>query len=146
MMPGHMNRARSRRRRSRAAFLTMLVLICLALAIALFAVTTRTLLRERRLLDRQQVDLQAELLADAGLARAQARLATDRDYQGELWQPQLGSREDARNGQVAIEVVPLPDRPELRQITSVAKWQSRGLISQQSRQSTYQLSQVGEQP
>jgi Tfp pilus assembly protein PilX len=64
---------------------------------------------------RQYADeLQAQWLAEAGLARAAARLRADANYQGEVWTVPLGANGDntnaAESGQVTIAVAAATQR------------------------------------
>ena len=70
----------------------------LTIASILFGVMLRTGLAERRLLRAQERQMQTAWLAESALARAAARLAADRDYQGETWTisaQELGGNDDA---------------------------------------------------
>ena len=49
---------------------------------------------------------QAEWLAESGLERAAARLAADRDYRGETWEPSAEELGGPWSGRVLIEIEP----------------------------------------
>jgi hypothetical protein len=124
----------------------MAVLVCLALAMTLLAIQTRTLLRERAVLAAQQQALQSEYLADAGLARARAQLATDPAYRGETWQldaQQLGGRGTAS---VVISVAEQPGEPRVYQLQSVATLVARGTPAQRTRAALYPNRATAETP
>jgi Tfp pilus assembly protein PilX len=79
--------------------LIVVVLVCLTLVTVLAGVWMKLLSVEQRQVRSQQDAVQAEYLAEAGLARAAARLAADSTYTGEVWQPSavsLGAKHPAK--------------------------------------------------
>ena len=79
-------------------------LTCLLLVTVLAASLTRTVLLQREQVIRDEWQLQAEWLAEAGIDRAAARLNSNPDYTGEEeWLPELN--EGAPLGRVRITVV-----------------------------------------
>ena len=75
-------------------------LVCLVVATALCAVLLRQAHTERVMVKSLERNEQAQWLAESGLARALARLAADRSYQGETWKLPA----EALGGQLAGEV------------------------------------------
>jgi hypothetical protein len=69
----------------RRGAVTIIVLVLFAVTFTLAAVWTRRLLNERRGQVRAEERVQAKWLAEAGVRRAAAQLAANRDYQGEEW-------------------------------------------------------------
>jgi type II secretory pathway component PulK len=105
--------------RNRPGAVLLVVLICLAVSSLIFGLVLRTGLTERRLVRAQERQIQAALLAESGLERAAARLAADRDYQGETWTisaDQLGGFD----AQVRISIETRTDRT--RTVTAQADY------------------------
>jgi hypothetical protein len=130
----------------RPAFLLVSVLVCLSLAMALWAVRTRTLMLERRVLASQQLALQCEYLVDAGIARGQALLTADPAFRGENWQldgTQLGGPGTAT---VAIRIAEQAGEPQVYQLKAVATLLARGTQMQRTRDVLFQATSSGEQP
>ena len=101
---------------SRRGAVLIVVLVCLALATALFVLVVKQAVAERRTIDRSHNTLQSLWLAEAGIERAAARLATEEDYAGETWivsGQQLAGSDDAV---VRIQVEKIADRPEQRSV------------------------------
>ena len=72
-------------------------LVCLVVATACRAVLLRQAHTERVMVKSLERNEQAQWLAESGLARALARLAADRSYQGETWKlPAEAARRPAR--------------------------------------------------
>lgn len=130
--------AMRRARRSRPAFLLVSVLVCLTLAMALWAVRTRTLLLERRVLRTQQLTLQSEFLADAAIARAKAQLAADPAFRGETWQLDAAQLGGLGTGSVVITVGEPAGEPGNYQIKAVATLLARGTLTQRTRDAQHQ--------
>lgn len=80
-----MNYRRSTSKLSRQGVLLIAVLICMAVVIAIIGVMFSSSLRTRRQLHSERDLRQVELLLDAGLRRAVARIAADESYLGETW-------------------------------------------------------------
>ena len=71
---------------ARRGSIIVCILACMVVATALVGSTLRTALQTRRHM-RPQLELrQAELVLEAGIARASQRLSTDGEYQGETWE------------------------------------------------------------
>jgi type II secretory pathway component PulK len=68
----------------------------------------RSLLAAHQQSHRYADQLQAQWLAEAGLARAATKLRAEASYQGEVWQVSLapGEMNEAESGQVTITVEP----------------------------------------
>jgi len=85
-------------RRGAALVMAMVALLVVSLVAAGLV---RSLLAAHRQSHRYAHELQAQWLAEAGLARAAAKLHADAAYQGETWQAEL-----AESGQVTITIEP----------------------------------------
>src|SRR5262245_45121579 len=96
------------RRRGVLLVMTLVVLVLVAILAAAF---TAGLVNARRRALLAERGAQARLLADAGAARARARLARDPAYEGETWSIPAGELggPDAATVVVAIEKRPGPD-------------------------------------
>jgi len=111
----------SARRRGLASVAILIALLVIGLiAFGLLKVG----LARRGEVEAEERRLQAGWLAEAGLDRASARLASDGAYRGETWEvaaEDLGGRGKAT---VAIRVEPLADRPALRKVRIEADYPS----------------------
>ncbi len=74
-----------RKNRPHRGMLAIAVLVCLLIVIAIAGTLIRAATAQRDEARAVERRLQAEWLAEAGLQRAIARLATDPKYQGETW-------------------------------------------------------------
>jgi hypothetical protein len=92
------------------AITTLLVVMLMSAAIM------RSLVMGMRQSRQSAVELQAEWLAEAAAARAEAQLRADRQYSGETWRAEVTpGREDAV-GIAEIHVEPLQDNPNKRRV------------------------------
>jgi hypothetical protein len=101
------------RRPNRRGLVIIPALVCLVLVTLLCGVLLRQASLGRMAAHGEERRMQAEWLAESGLARASARLAADRGYRGETW----GIPPDAlggRAGVVRIAVEPLEDTKTVR--------------------------------
>ena len=76
---------RQNRRGTRRGVLLAVVIVCLAVASAVLLAVVKTTVTASRQVQTQAWQTQARWLAESGLERAAARLATDADYAGETW-------------------------------------------------------------
>lgn len=105
----------------RRGTILLLVLVCVLIAGALMASVVRSTTLRRAQQRQEFARWQASRLADSGLARAAARLASDTNYRGETWDipaEALGGRP----GRVTIALTPDPqgEAPWLARAT--ASW------------------------
>ncbi len=110
----------------RRATLVIAVLVCLTLVTVLAGVWMKLLAVERRQIRNQQGTMQAEYLAEAGLARAIRALDADAAYAGEVWQPSAESLGANTSAQVTITVAATPDAPSSRVISVAAAFPETG--------------------
>jgi type II secretory pathway component PulK len=110
----------------RRAVLVISVLASLALVMLLAGSWLRVIALERRQLAAQQHRLQAEYLAEAALARAAARLATNPDYAGETMSPTAESLSSAAGANVTIRVQRVDADPQARAVTVSAEYPAGG--------------------
>lgn len=91
-------------------------LVCLVLVTLLCGAMLRQAHTQRGLARDEQRRMQAEWLAESGLARASARLAADPGYQGETWEIPARALGGPSSGVVRIKVVPGGGRPTRRRV------------------------------
>ncbi len=103
------------RRRGSALIIAM---ICLVLTSVLTVSLVQIVLLQRGQVERDEWQLQAEWLAESGLDRAVAQLASNASYSGEEWLPQP-SDAPAPLGRVTITMERLSDTSGMR-VTAVA--------------------------
>jgi hypothetical protein len=84
-MNRHIDRPHDRSEHRRGAVLVM-ALACLVIVGVLQVLLVQAAVARRRLSQEQALRHQARWLAEAGIERAAARLATEADYRGETWQ------------------------------------------------------------
>ncbi|HUY91369.1 MAG TPA: PilX N-terminal domain-containing pilus assembly protein [Pirellulales bacterium] len=114
------------------------VLVIALVAITIFAMVGGALVRlavmERKTVDGQQRQRQARRLAEAGVARAAARLASDPAYRGETWSLAGAEAVAGQPAQVTIEVNEVPEKPGWRRITAAADYPSDAAARARERQ------------
>jgi hypothetical protein len=69
---------------------------------------------ERRAAQEQQVQLQAEWLAESALDRAASRLDADGEYAGETWRVSAEEIGGLEGGEVLIRIAAVNDQPQRR--------------------------------
>jgi hypothetical protein len=99
---------RRRRRRYGAALVAIIALF--AISLALFGLWAQNSIRMRQQLATRQLRWQAERLAEAGLARATARLYADAVFRDETWKLPADQLQDRHAAEVRIRVVPDENR------------------------------------
>jgi hypothetical protein len=92
-------------------------MVCVGIAGAVLVSVLRIALAERKGQSTDARRIQAVWLAESGLERAAASLATDPDYAGEVWKVSAGSLGGNHGGQVTIEVKAVPDQPGRRLVS-----------------------------
>ncbi len=97
----------------------MAITLAALLAVTLVAgALVKSLLLSHRQSQRYSAELQAQWLAEAGLARARAQLAAAADYTGETWSAAVGDQDDA--GRVVIRIEPAAgDSPRMLVVEAV---------------------------
>ncbi len=120
MNPRSARLAKPRRRAAPSPRRRGLASVAVLVALLILGVIGLTLLKvglaRRAEVGAEERRLQADWLAESGLERASARLATAGDYPGETWEipaEELGGRGPAT---VAIRVGPVADRPDRRKV------------------------------
>ena len=71
--------------RARPGFVLVAIVVTIALAMGLFGLWAKAAIAQHRWLDGEALRMQAERLAESGVARAIDRHAADPDYSGETW-------------------------------------------------------------
>jgi type II secretory pathway component PulK len=107
-------------RRGAALVMAMVALLVVSLVAGALV---RSLLTAYRQSHRYADQLQAQWLAEAGLARAAAKLSADASYQGEVWHASLapGEENEAESGQVTITVEPATKKVTVESIYPIAE-------------------------
>lgn len=101
-----MGRADSQRRRGGA--ILIVVLVCLGVAAAISVIVVGQIVAERQVVQTNHRDMQALWLAEAGVERAVARLASDSEYAGETWviPAQELATDDGAVVRIQVEAIP----------------------------------------
>lgn len=90
------------RRRGMTLFITLMLVTLLVSLVLVMVRTCVTLHTQRRL---REAEVQAALLADAGIERGQARLARDESYTGETWKLPASASGLEHDAEVEIRIV-----------------------------------------
>jgi type II secretory pathway component PulK len=128
----------------RRGVMTIVALVCVMVASTLMIVVVRRALTESQLGRLEVRQAQSRWLAESGLERAAARLASDPKYSGEVWKILPGvitGRADetkaGAGGTVRIEVTTPPDQPSQRVVRVQADWpDDPALRARQTKQAT----------
>jgi hypothetical protein len=72
-------------RRVRPGFVLVAIVVMITLAMGLYGLWAKAAIAQHRSLDGEALRMQAERLAESGVARAIDRHAADPDYSGETW-------------------------------------------------------------
>ena len=123
-----------RRRQSRRGAVLVVALVAITIFAAIGGALVRIAVMERKTIDAQQRQRQARRLAEAGVARALARLTSDSAYRGETWT--LAGKEEVagQSASVRIEVDDHPGKPGWRRITAAADYPSDAAAKARERQ------------
>jgi hypothetical protein len=122
----------------------VLVLACLTAVMVLFAAWLRILATEHRHIRAASHSVQAEFLADSGVARAVAQLAANANYTGETWQIDARTLAATAGATVTIRVAAVGDQPRARRLTVAAEFPSTGTQrARRTRQITIELPPPG---
>jgi type II secretory pathway component PulK len=91
-------------------------LAALLVVMLVAAALVESMLATHRQSQRYQLQTQAQWLAEAGLSRAAAQLASQSDYTGEVWQAPVSESDggDSDVGEVTIRVQPATDEAPRR--------------------------------
>lgn len=129
-------------RRTRRGIALAPALVCLVLVGLLCAAVLRTAHIQRGLVASEEHRLQAEWLAESGLARAAARLGTDPDYTGETWEVAAKALGGNDAGVVRIAVKPMEKSAGRRRVRVEADY-PRGEAPRRARHSKQLIVDVG---
>ena len=88
--------------------------ICLLMATVLLASAIQLASTGRRQVRQEQLRMQANWLAEAGLERAAARLDAEAGYRGETWEIAADDLDGQHAGKVLIRIGPAEDAEEMR--------------------------------
>lgn len=113
---------RDRRSRPRRGMLAIAVLLCLMILTLIAGALLRVGAAQREEVRARERRLQAEWLAEAGLRRALARLASDPGYSGETWNIEARELDAADAATVTIAVERPAGEPKRRTIRARADY------------------------
>jgi hypothetical protein len=98
----------------RSGVVLIVTLVLFVICTTLFTLWARTAVHEQTRLASNARWLQAERLAEAGLARAAARRAADSNYDGELWSIPAAELGGNHLAEVRIRIAPADDAARAR--------------------------------
>jgi Tfp pilus assembly protein PilX len=101
-------------RNRRRGLATAAVLICLFFITLISLATLRASFARRQMVRSNELKLQAEWLAEAGIERARSRIAADAKYSGETWSIAAVELDSADDALVVINVEPVTSDPKAR--------------------------------
>ncbi|HQU46181.1 MAG: hypothetical protein B7Z73_17850 [Planctomycetia bacterium 21-64-5] len=93
----------------RRGVVVMMALVCLVLATAMGGTLLRWAAMEHKLLRSRERESQAHWLAEAGIGRAVARLAEERDYRGETWEIAAADLSAGEAAKVSLRVAAIDE-------------------------------------
>ena len=127
--------------KKRRGVMAVIAVVCVMVASTIMVVAVRRMVAESKLMQLEARQSQCRWLAESGLERAAARLATDRRYAGEVWKiPAAAMGRADRTIQdagatVKIEVSTPRDQPARRVVRVLAEWpQDAALRVRQSKE------------
>jgi type II secretory pathway component PulK len=131
-------------RRWRKGAILIVILLCLAVAAAVSIAVVRQAALQRQAAQLNRRSLQACWLAEAGLERAAARLATDGKYAGETWTVAPAELAADERAVVKIRVETPAGRPERRSLRVEADYaDGSGNHARQEKQITVDREAIG---
>src|SRR3954469_10718316 len=101
--------ARADRKNPRSGVVLVTIIVLIVVSLALFALWTKSIVREHDRQSLQQFRVQAERLAEAGIERARALRTTNATYSAETWSVPAAELDNMHAGQVRIHVTPNQD-------------------------------------
>jgi hypothetical protein len=104
--------------------ITIAVLVCLVVITMIGAGLLRLVSSQRVMIRGEERGMQSEWLAESGIERAVARLASDPEYRGETWSIPADALGGPSPGVVSIKVGPLRDERVRRLVTVQADYPS----------------------
>ncbi|HJT31917.1 MAG TPA: hypothetical protein VJ783_07670 [Pirellulales bacterium] len=111
-----------RHRRQRRGAVLIMALVCLVLAVTIGGALLRWVVLEHKLLATRADESQARWLVEAGIERAAARLASDAEYAGEIWEIAADELPAGQAGRVELRIDAIEGQSRQRTITVVAKY------------------------
>jgi hypothetical protein len=91
-------------RRARPGFVLVTIVVVIALAMSLFGLWAKAAIGQHRWLDVAALQMQAERLAEAGIARAVDRHTADPEYSGETWTIPAAELQSRGPAEVRIQI------------------------------------------
>ena len=111
---------------ARRGVFMVVVMICLLVGSLIVGALLKLALLQSRQLVQEQARVQAEWLADSGLARAASQLAGDSDYAGETWTIPAADLAGHDGARVDIRVEKDPQQPQNRTVKIEAVYPAEG--------------------
>lgn len=113
--------------KERGGIAVMVVLVCLTVAMFVGVAVVKYAILDRQLLRDKHRRVQAQALAESGIARAAAQLERNRDYRGETWRIEAAELADRSPAIVTIRVTAADRKPQERSIQAVAEYPADAL-------------------
>lgn len=108
--------------RKRQGAILIIAMVALLLSSALCTAMLKTALAERRLTQREQQRMQSVWLAESGVERAAASLASNARYQGETWSVPAKELDGTHSARIVIAVANDPEHAGHRRVTVTANF------------------------
>jgi type II secretory pathway component PulK len=132
---------RSSARGDRRGFMAVMLVLTLVVVTLLGGAMLRTAALRNADLRAAEHRLQAEWLAESGLARAVARLSSRADYRGETWEIPATEFVGRGDASVLIQVEPVAGKPDLRRVIARADYpKAESRRARETREMTIDLS------
>jgi Tfp pilus assembly protein PilX len=109
-------------RPDRRGLMIIPALVCLVIVALLCSILLKQVHTQRGQVRWEERRMQAEWLAESGLARAAARLAANRGYKGETWEIPAKALAATSDGVVQISVEAIENQPARRRVRVVADY------------------------
>ncbi len=106
---------------ARRGAILLIAMVCVLVVSLIGTTLLQMALTERRQLQKEQARLQAGWLLESALERAVVQLRRNSEYRGEVWQVTLNPSGRSQIATMNIEVEPVPDLPNRRELHLVAE-------------------------
>ncbi len=116
------NQNRTGKRVGRRGAVLVVAMICALLTAIILGTLLQLTVTRSKMSKQHERALQAQWLAEAGIERAAAQLASDPAYTGETWRVTTAELAGHFEGEVLIEVQSAPDQEQQRTIVAVADY------------------------
>ena len=144
---GSLHSPASARAAKRPGAVLLILLVCLMVATMIAGSLLSSAVSQRGEVLRNQRELQAIWLAEAGLERAAARLTADPTYTGEDWPVSAEDVGGSHAGAVQIRIEPVADQPLMRAVVARADYPAGAdARARKTLQARITLTAAGERP